>query len=407
MKLLFINYHVLPLPPVKGGAVENLIDLFIKDNEKKNLHDITVISVYDEKAEVEARKYNYCSFMYVRLKAPYDKLRQAVRHVINSIPRIYIGNLYIRKVRKLLVKSSKTADYDAIIVENTPEFGLILRKIYKGRLILHLHNDYLNEHTKLAKKVLDSFDSVFSISDFIGERVKTIYKNNKTHTLYNGLDIERFDKTLFDAAAVREQYGIEENDVVIMYSGRLVPEKGVRELIQAFLQNTESEKYKLVIMGSAKYGSTVQDDYYMSLKRLIRDHENRVVFTGYVSYEDVPKVYSIADIGIVPSLCDEGFCLVIVEFMLQGIPVIASDKGAIKELVDKNCGIMISCDSNFVNNISKSIVFLTNNPDTAKALGNVAEKKAKLFDKKIYCNRFNLLLNESIGETINECIYNK
>ena len=50
MNILIINSSILPYPPAQGGAVENLIDMFIKNNEVKKKYKITICTIYDEKA---------------------------------------------------------------------------------------------------------------------------------------------------------------------------------------------------------------------------------------------------------------------------------------------------------------------------------------------------------------------
>ena len=100
MKILFINYQSLPIPPVKGGAVEYLVDSFLKYNEKENLHDITVYSVYDADAKREASKYKNTAFKFIELKGITDKISRIVRHGVNRFCNTYVGNAYIAKILK-------------------------------------------------------------------------------------------------------------------------------------------------------------------------------------------------------------------------------------------------------------------------------------------------------------------
>ena len=155
MKLLIINYMALPLPPVNGGAVEYIVDSFIGYNEQHHFHDIVVYSIYDEKAEKESKQYKYADFRFIKIQGIYDKINRIIRHFINKIPNVYVGNQYISKI----VKAEKDWDkYDAIIIENAPEFGLKLPKKYRSKTILHLHNDYLNNKSKKSKEIFDCFD---------------------------------------------------------------------------------------------------------------------------------------------------------------------------------------------------------------------------------------------------------
>lgn len=398
MRLMFINYVCLPLPPVRGGAVENLIDMFVKENEYTHKHDITVFSIYDSKASYEAERYKYCKFEYIEIKSIFDKAGRIIRHLINRLPKVYVGNAYIAKVIRRIKKN--VSEYDAVIVENAPEFGLPLYRAAKGKLVLHLHNDFLSKDTKLARKIFDSYEKIFTISDYIKSRVETVSVSNKVQTLYNGADTAKFNKALYDAQAVRGLYDIKDDDTVILYSGRLVREKGVKELITAFTLLPKKENVKLVIAGSAKYGSTVEDSFLCELEELAKS-EN-VVFTGYVDYKDMPKIYSVADIGVVPSLCNEAFNLTVIEFMASAVPVIVSDRGALNEIVDKSFGIVVKSGNSFVRELVNRLNFLIRNKDIRIEMGEAAFKRAKNFDKQIYCDRFNYLLSE-FGGAINGC----
>ncbi|MGE6203827.1 glycosyltransferase family 4 protein [Guptibacillus hwajinpoensis] len=393
MKLLIINYLVLPLPPVKGGAVENLIDMFIQDNEETHTHDITVYSIYDEKAKIASNKYKHCTFNYIKMDSFKDKINTGIRHLINRIPNVYTGNNYIMKVKKELLSEGDLSEYDAIIIENAPEFGLILRKLYKGKLILHLHNDSLNKSTKLAGEILNSYDSVFALSDFVGNRVKSIRNSEKIHTLYNGIDLKRFNRKIYNTKEIRQELGVEDKDTVILFSGRLVPEKGVKELLNAYTCIPNRKNIKLLIMGSSKYGDTIVDEYYRELWNIAKPLCDEIKFLGYVPYEDVPKIYSIADVGIVPSLCNDGFNLTVVELMANEVPVIISDQGAMKEIINNDCGIVVNYSNKFVENLSTSIEIILNNKKTRVEMGSASLRQAQKFDKSIYCNRFNFLLN--------------
>lgn len=392
MKLMFINYGALPMPPVKGGAVEHLIDMFLRDNEVNHSYDITVVSIYDEQAKDHSLKYNNCNFEYISLASRYDKTRKIARHLINRFPKIHIGNAYISKVIRQIKNFN---EYDAVIVENAPEFGLLLQKVVKGRLILHLHNDYLNKKTKLANKIFESFDEIYTLSDFVGDRVREISDSNKIKTLHNGIELDKFNDKSRVTSTIRQQYGIEKDDLVIMYSGRIVPEKGVKELLQAFVELPKKQKIKLVIVGSAKYGRTVFDEYLSSLKKISEPFNDQVIFTGYIPYEEMPQLYSIADIGMVPSLCNDGFNLTVVEYMANSAPVIVSDKGAMNELITPECGIVVSSKMDFPKEITKAIELLINDKEKYNSMKQKALNQSKKFSDKNYIRKFNFLLSRN------------
>ena len=405
MKLLFINYIALPIPPVNGGAVENLVDMFLQYNEEHHFHDITVISIYNHEAEKIAKSYKYCKFIYIKLDKLSDKFNRIIKYMINRVPFFHVGNAYISKTKNILKKQDDYKKYDAIIIENAPEFGLILRKIFSGRLILHLHNDYLNKNTKLHKKILDCYDEVYTISNFLKKCVSTIYQHEKIQTLYNGIDLERFNKSLYDSNLIKKSYNVSENDFVILFCGRVVPEKGVKELLTAYSMIENKKNTKLVVVGSAKYGETVHDSYYNDLLKISQPFSQNIIFTGFIPYSDIPPLYSIADVGVIPSLINDAFNLTTVEFMANSVPVIVSDWGAMSEVINadnnnindnnadnNDCGIVAYSGNNFEKNIREAIEKLIKNKDMFMDMKKNAYKKSKFYSKEKYCERFNYLL---------------
>lgn len=390
MKLLFISSGALPLPPVKGGAVEHLVDMFLKENEKSHSYDITVVSIFNEEAQSVSKDYTNCKFHYIHSDDVLYKIDKLGRYVINRIPNLYIGNAYLKRLQSCVKDFDQ---YDIVIVENAPEYGLVLRSLVKGKLILHLHNDYINKDTKLGNSILACYDEVYTLSNFVNDRVAELSPSSKVKTLYNGVDLNRFSKDLYNNIGIRKKYGIEEDEIVVMYCGRLVPEKGVKELVEAFISLPKREKIKLMIVGSARYGSQISDKYLNSLQEISSLHEREVIFTGYIPYEKMPEMYAIADIGVVPSLCNDGFNLTVVEFMASGVPVIISDNGAMKELINEECGIVVPSNVDFVKELKQAINSLVEMDGNYGAMMNAAIAQSKLFSKEKYCQRFDYLLN--------------
>lgn len=387
MKILVINYQSLPVPPVKGGAVEYLIDAFLKYNEKNNLHKITLYSIFDKAAEEEALKYKNTDFKFIKLEGIGDKISRIVRHLINRFFSVYVGNAYIAKVLKCEGDFNK---YDAIIIENTPEFGLMIPKSFKGRRILHLHNDYLNIKTKLAKKIFDVYDEIYTISDELGGYVRTIAKSDKVKTLHNGVDLNKFSFSMEARNEIREKYNIKKDDFVFMYCGRIVPDKGVYELVRAFSQ-LERENVKLIIAGGITYSSRETSEYFDKVKSEAGDN---VIFTGFIPYSDIPKVYTAADVGVAPSMCNDAFNLTVVEFFANGIPVIISDMGAMKELVNEKCSVTASCNGDFILNLKNAMEYMLK-CDMEK-MREESKKVSAHFSIETYCERFKTLLEKGI-----------
>lgn len=368
MKILIISPGKLAIPAVEGGAVETLIQILIDFNEVHKDFKITVVSSDNDEALKKSKKYNNTEFIYIKTHDLIYKISRAIRYLINRIPGVYIGNAFIKRTIKKMDNSF--SDYDYVIIENQPEYVLTLYKNCKN-MILHLHNDFLNINTDSNKKIVSKYKMIFAISNYINKRVSDITPSLKNvYTLYNGVDIEKFN--LSKKKNYINDYDIKENDFVYLYTGRLVPEKGVLELVKAF-NLIDDDSSKLLIVGDISKNSK----YIKKVKKEAKNNAN-IIFTGKIKYKDIPFYYNLAKVGIIPSTWEEPFALTVIEHMSAGNPVIISNSGAMPELVDDECSIIVNKGENFINELSKSIILI--------------KKKYNNYDKKTIkdqANKFN------------------
>ncbi len=118
-------------------------------------------------------------------------------------------------------------------------------------------------------------------------------------------------------------------DRFILYVGTIEPRKNLNVLLEALhiLKKKHSIEHKLVIAGKKGW---LYADFSKTIKRL--GLEQDIVFTGYVSDEDLPGIYKLAELFVYPSKY-EGFGLPLLEAMACGVPVIASNVSSIPEVV--------------------------------------------------------------------------
>jgi glycosyltransferase involved in cell wall biosynthesis len=125
---------------------------------------------------------------------------------------------------------------------------------------------------------------------------------------------------------VRARYGLARR--VILYVGTIEPRKNLPKLLAAFARRRASGDlaHQLVCVGP--YG-WLSRDIEEQLERL--EIEQSVRFTGYVPFEDLPAIYSLAEMFVFPSLY-EGFGLPVIEAMACGTPVITGPAAALAEV---------------------------------------------------------------------------
>ena len=111
----------------------------------------------------------------------------------------------------------------------------------------------------------------------------------ETHFIPNGVNRPQ----IREAKLITDNFGLEK-DSYILFLGRLVPEKGIRYLVEAF-KSVETDK-KLVIAG----GSSDTDSFMEELKELAKG-DDRILFTGFVQGAMLDELYSNAYIYTLPS----------------------------------------------------------------------------------------------------------
>lgn len=375
MNIAIVTSGGLPVPNVKGGGAETLITALLKENEKSD-NNITVYSIDDEEARKEAKNYKRTQFIFF----PYSKrtISDRVRcRAFTDFPRE--TPMSFSKIAKDIGKE----EYDKIIIEHTPwQFPYFVSK-FGNKVSLHLHNDWVNndwekKYADRFRNAINNSSGVITISKYMQDRVKTIegIDSSKVKLLYNATDTETFGQNLSDKEKkeLRESLHIKNEDMVLIYTGRLCKDKGVLELLEAFEQVISGyDNVKLLIVGSVSYGETTTDEYTNMVAKKVEKYQDRIILTGFVPYKDMYKYYNIADVQIIPSMWEEPFGLVAIEGMSQGLAVICSDSGGLVEVVDDDCAIVVKRE-NIVDDLKRAIVKLLEDPKLRARLGVSAKE---------------------------------
>jgi glycosyltransferase involved in cell wall biosynthesis len=127
----------------------------------------------------------------------------------------------------------------------------------------------------------------------------------------------------------RMEKGLDQK-LVVLFVGRLVEEKGIKILLE--VASKMDQNIVFLFLGDGPLGSVI--------KNAAHSHSN-IVFVGKVSEEDLIKYYNIADVVVIPSMLSEGAPRVALEALSCGIPVLASNKGCLPDLINSNVGWLI------------------------------------------------------------------
>ncbi len=202
-------------------------------------------------------------------------------------------------------------------------------------------------------------DTVFVNSEEYRQSwIKRGFEPEKLKILPRGLDTDLFHPTRRDPAFF-EKFGATNGQVRLLYVGRVSREKDLDLLADAYRRlRNEGLSIQLFIVGHGPYSEALHDAL------------PEAFFTGYLTGKDLAAAYASADIFVFPSTTDT-FGNVIIEAQASGVPVVVSDSGGPKELVENNQTGVIT-KSHDVDDLTRAIRELVLDSNRRESMGNHA-----------------------------------
>jgi glycosyltransferase involved in cell wall biosynthesis len=387
MRIAILTSGILPVPAVLGGAVENLIDFYLAYNEQHHLHDITVYSVWHPDVKRHpALKSKVNHYRFIDLYSRITRIKKWVYFRQHGY-EYYHHNIefFLESAMKHVVRQN----FDIIILENRPAFALKLRERTNAKIIFHLHNDKLSLTAKLHREIFDCADRIICVSDFITNQVQSIDpQQKKCITIHNGIDLNAFSHQNSPLIS-RKQLGLNSQDFVMLFSGRINREKGIHELLEAMMRLPKNHQIKLLVIGSSFYGTQETGNAFIrQLKEMGESIKDQIIFTGFIPYGQMPDYLQLGDISVLPSNWDEPFGLTMAEAQAMGLPIITTRRGGIPEVVSEENAIMLDTDEHFVENLTAAILDLYEHPEKRTAMAEASFRRSRLFDKDTYAKNF-------------------
>jgi glycosyltransferase involved in cell wall biosynthesis len=399
-KVAIITAGYFPVPAVMGGAVESLVDLLIDENELQGKLELNVYSTFNPQAEKIAAGYESTIVHYIKTPAIIEMADKVIYFIAKNLLkkkknmsyRYIIQRMYF--IRKVAIGLQKN-EYDRVVIENHMTLCNAMKCFdnvdkYRGKFYYHAHNIITSDFG--AKNILEQCKAIISVSNYIQEKMKehtgSISSNNKFRVLRNRVNQEKFshiDKNEIDD--LRSKYHLLHDDIVIMFTGRLNPEKGVLELLRAFKQ-ANLEHCKLMIVGSYYFGSSMKSEYEEELMKATVGIENQIIFTGHVDYCKMPSYYALADIVAVPSVWDDPAPLTVIEAITAGKPLITTASGGIPEYATEDIACIIKNGEHFVDDLTGAIQKLVQSEDVRNGYAVHARGKSAIWTRESYYQDF-------------------
>lgn len=225
-----------------------------------------------------------------------------------------------------------------------------------------------------------------AVSRFVKEWIKKSYgvAPEQIRVVYNGVDLAQFQDAQFsheDLIAARRVFTSDEQKL-IMYAGRLSPQKGISALLRSTPAVIRQYKNVAYIIAGDYEGNT----YAPLLIMFANNHpqlKGKIRFIGRQSRQKLAMIYQLADIAVVPSLC-ETFGYAAAEAMAAGVPVIATEVGGLPEVLDHGkCGLLVpllkqeSAEDVNIDMLSSAQLELLTNSEYARKLGLAGRKKVE------------------------------
>jgi len=224
----------------------------------------------------------------------------------------------------------------------------------------------------IEKRCLHSADKIIAVSNFTKEQIIKNYKINpsKIEVVYNGIDLDGYTFPQEDLRETRKQLNLPEKPV-ILFVGRVDdPRKGLDLLLRAFKKVLERVEAILLVVGKGDQTEVRKLANSLGISR-------NVIFAGFIDDATLKKCYALCDIYVCSSRL-EGFGLTVLEAMIAGKLVVATNVGAIPEIVKNGeNGILVGLGD--VDGMSKAICTFLHNE---KLVGNIFGKNINYIEER-------------------------
>lgn len=265
----------------------------------------------------------------------------------NFITWVFIFNHFMEKKIAML---SKDVKFDVIHIHDwlVALVGITAKHYLRRPLVLTLHSTEVGRAFSLNNPDSYLIDGIEWWATYESKRVIVTSNSmkreveehfhlpqDKIDVIPNAIDTSKYEVRV-DREAVRRRYGIAPDDKIVLFVGRLVPQKGVEYLIKATSKIVSNHpNARIVIVGDGWL-----KEYLWSLAES-SGYRHKILFLGFLSDSELIELTLSSDALVVPSVY-EPFGIVALEGMAAGVPVVASNVGGLAEIIEHDrTGVLV------------------------------------------------------------------
>jgi len=206
------------------------------------------------------------------------------------------------------------------------------------------------------------------------------------------IDLDHFKDAVSHRTEVREQLGLSPSNQVVVYMGSFFYFSGLPEFIKEFAVSSGPDQCLVLIGGGEQEAE---------LKRLVKGTglENKVVFTGFVSFDKLPGYLGIADVAVNTMhkslVSNAAFPNKVIQYMAAGLPVVSTDLDGLRLTFGNTAGLKLVDSPADVCKVANELM---SRPELAGLGANNQERVARIFSKEAAVVAFEDLLEETVGQ---------
>lgn len=312
------------------GAILDGMRIYRVPSWRKGIHDCGLLGAY--------------SYVGFALKKHYEIIKRTeydLEHFFFSLPTGILSLSPFQKRKHPYIVSLRGSD--------VPGYDPFNKKLQKMHQLL----------LPLTKNIWRNASAVVALSQGLKDIALEVSPDQEIEVISNGIETNLF----YPACTGKKQ---NQQPLKLITVARLLERKGIHHLLEA-IANPDPLPVTLTIVGTGSYENELRK------KCIEQGLDDRVIFTGFVRRDELPKLYRRHDVFALPSQT-ESFGLVFAEAMSCGLPILGTFVGGIPELVRNGTdGILVGLAK--PKKIREALNILLNNPEKRIAMGCAARQR--------------------------------